>query len=172
MSQCTSCGFDWQIPAEDIVPYSAARLPRYRELLSNLVQDAGGVVAARTRPGDGVWSPVEYLAHLRDVASFFAERIDRVLVEDRPVLRVSARFAELAEVRGYRDEDPATVLVQFEERADALQGTLRGLDQHQWSRAGVGSEGDERTTLMLARRFAHEVHHHLLDIEEQVDPSP
>ena len=84
----------------------------------------------RTRPGDGVWSPVEYLAHMRDVASFFAERIDRVLVEDDPVLHVSTRFAELAELRGYRNEDPATVLVQFEERADALQDTLRGLGRH------------------------------------------
>lgn len=88
------------------------------------------------------------------------------------MLHVSTRFAELAELRRYRDEEPATVLVQFEERADALQDTLRGLEPHQWSRAGIGSEGDERTTLMLARRFAHEVHHHLLDIEEQVDPSP
>lgn len=73
------------MPAEAVVPYSAARLPRYRELLSKLVQDDGGVRSMRTRPGDGVWSPVEYLAHLRDVASFFAERIDRVLAEDRPV---------------------------------------------------------------------------------------
>ena len=160
------------MPAEAVVPYSAARLPRYRELVSKLVQDDEGASAMRTRPDDGVWSLVEYLAHMRDVSSFFAERIDRVLTEDRPVLHVSTRFAELAELRRYRYEDPATVLVQFEERADALQDTLRGLEPHQWSRAGVGSEGDERTTLMLARRFAHEVHHHLLDIEEQLDPSP
>ncbi len=72
----------------------------------------------RNRPGDGVWSPVEYLAHMRDVASFFAERIDRVMTEDQPVLHVTTRFAELAELRGYRDEDPETVLVQFEERAE------------------------------------------------------
>jgi len=156
--------------ADDVEPYSAAHLSHYRELLSKLVQDDEGIRAMRIRPGDGIWSPVEYLAHMRDVASFFAERIDRVLVEDRPVLHVNMRFTELAELRGYRDEDPATVLVQFEEGADALQDTLRGLEPHQWSRAGVGSEGDERTTLMLARRFAHEVHHHLLDLQEQVNP--
>ena len=160
------------MPAENVVPYSAARLPRYRELIAKLVQDDRGARAMRTRPGDGVWSPAEYLAHMRDVASFFAERIDRILVEDQPVLHVSARFAELAELRGYRDEDPATVLVQFEERATALQDTLRGLEPHQWARAGIGSEGDERTTLMLARRFAHEVHHHLLDIADQLDARP
>ena len=125
------------MPAENVVPYSSVRLPRYRAVVSKLVDGNRGVRAMRTRPGDGVWSPVEYLAHMRDVASFFAERIDRVLVEDRPVLHVSTRFAELAELRNYRDEDPATVLVQFEERADALQVTLRGLEPHQWSRAGV-----------------------------------
>lgn len=157
------------MPADEVVPYCAARIPRYRELLAKLVQDDERVRAMRTPPGDGVWSPVEYLAHMRDVASFFAERIDRILVEENPVLHVGMRFAELAEFRGYREEDPSTVLVQFEQGADALQDTLRGLEPHQWARAGVGSEGDERTTLMLARRFAHEVHHHLLDLEHQVN---
>ncbi len=90
----------------------------------------------RTRPGEGVWCALEYLAHMRDVASFPAKRIDRVLVEDRPVLHVGTRFAELAELRRDRDEDPATAPVQFEECADALQDTLRGLDPDQWSRSG------------------------------------
>lgn len=124
----------------------------------------------RDRPKDNVWSPVEYLAHMRDVASFFGDRINRVLTEDRPVLHVGSRFAELADLRSYRNEDPAAVLAQFEERAVVVRGMLTGLDSGQWYRVGIGSEGDERTTLMLAHRFAHEVHHHLLDLETQLDP--
>ncbi len=125
----------------------------------------------RGRPNDDVWSPLEYLAHMRDVASFFGDRINRVLTEHRPVLHVSTRFAELAESRAYRNEDPTAVLAQFEERASVVQGILTGLDSGKWSRVGIGSDGDERTTLMLAHRFAHEVHHHLLDLEEHLDPS-
>jgi hypothetical protein len=44
---------------------------------------------------------------------------------------------------------------------------LRDLDDAAWGRVGIGSEGDERTVLVLARRAAHEVVHHLMDVERQ-----
>ena len=155
--------------ADDVLPYIAVRLPLVRVLVSETTQREQGIEAMLDRPEENVWSPVEYLAHMRDVASFFGDRINRVLTEHRPVLHVGTRFAELAESRAYRNEDPATVLSQFEERASVVQGILTGVDSGQWSRVGIGSEGDVRTTLMLARRFAHEVHHHLLDLEEQLN---
>lgn len=157
--------------ADELLLHIAARLPRYRELVSKTTQTEEGIEAMRDRPTDNVWSAVEYLAHMRDVASFFGDRINRVLTEHRPLLHVGARFAELAELRSYRNEDPAEVLAQFEERASVVQGVLTGLDHGQWARVGLGSEGNVRTTLMLASRFAHEVHHHLLDLEEQLGPN-
>lgn len=166
MSRCRDCGFDWSMGREEVVPYAAARVPRCRALIAPHLDPGPGAdpAALRVRPDQGVWSPLEYLAHLRDVTQFFTERIQRVLAEDRPVLAVQFRFAELAELRRYRSEDPATALGQFEARAEELQSLLRGLNDDDWERAGIGSEGDERTVLMLARRFAHEVHHHLLDL--------
>lgn len=152
----------------DVVPYAATRIRRLRELISPQLTAETRLEALRARPSEKVWSPLEYLAHLRDVTEFFTERIRRVLTEDRPVLEVQYRFAELAELRSYRSEDPEIVLGQFEERAGALQALLGDLDKNQWNRAGVGSGGDQRTVLMLARRFAHEIHHHLLDIEQQM----
>ena len=168
MGRCTDCGFDWQMPRQEVLSNTAARLPRYRELVGPHLEPGPGFEALRVRPREGVWSPLEYLAHLRDVTEFFADRIQRILVEDRPALHVSVRFAELAELRAYRMEDPAVVLGQFEDRAGSLQALLGGLDEDLWDRAGIGSSGDVRTVLMLARRFAHEVHHHLLDTEEQI----
>ena len=40
----------------------------------------------RTRPEPTVWSALEYAAHTRDAFTFYAERIERVLNEDRPQL--------------------------------------------------------------------------------------
>lgn len=171
MSRCTDCGFDWQMKHEEVVPYTLVPVPRFRALVEPVLVTESGSASLRIRPAENVWSPLEYLAHLRDVAEFFAERIQRVLIEDRPVLHVRFRFAELAELRSYQSEDAATVLGQFERRATDLQELLDGLDESQWDRAGIGSGGDQRTVLMLARRFAHEAHHHLLDVEQQVAPA-
>ncbi len=126
----------------------------------------------RERPAEGVWSALEYLAHMRDVAEFYRDRIHRVLTEDRPNLRVDFRFAELAELRSYRSEEPTEVLAAFEERSESVRRQLDGLTQDRWSRIGVGSDGDERTLSVLARRFAHECHHHLLDVERCIDRRP
>ncbi len=158
------------MPAQDVLPYVAARLPRVRQVVSAATQGEEGIEAMRTRPQGDIWSPVEYLAHMRDVTNFFGDRINRVLNEHRPVLHVNTRFAELAELRDYRNQDPATVLAEFEKRASAVHEILAGIESDQWSRVGIGSEGDQRTTLMLAHRFAHEVHHHLLDLEDLLHP--
>jgi hypothetical protein len=171
VSRCSDCGFDWQMGRENVSPHAATRLPRFRELILPRLTPATRSEALRARPSEDVWSPLEYLAHLRDVTEFFTERIQRVLAEDNPVLHVQFQFAELAVLRSYQSEDPVVVLGQFEDRARVLQALLSGLDESQWGRAGIGSGGDQRTVLMLARRFAHEVHHHLLDVERQVIPT-
>lgn len=168
MSRCADCGFNWQTPSEDVLRYTASGIPRYRELVLPSLNSETNAEALRARPSDAVWSPLEYLAHLRDVTKFFTDRIQRVITEDHPVLHVRVRFAELAELRSYRAEDPAVTLSQFEDRAADLEALLEGLTDSQWDRTGIGSEGNQRTVLMLARRFAHEVHHHLLDVEEQI----
>lgn len=52
----------------------------------------------RERPSPAVWSALEYAAHVRDVVAFYAERIDRVLNEERPRRNV-ADFASMPERR-------------------------------------------------------------------------
>lgn len=167
VSRCSDCGFDWQVPHDEVLAAIASQLPQYREL----VFPALSTTAWSARPADGVWSPLEYLAHMRDVTEFFNERIRRVLTEDHPVLNVQTSFAEMAELGSYQTADPSTILSQFEQRAADLEILLAGLEGSQWSRAGIGSGGDERTVLMLARRFTHELHHHFLDLERQVPPA-
>lgn len=91
------------------------------------------------------------------------DRIERILVEDRPQLNAIG-FSRLAEVRRYNDENVDETLARLDELALSAASRLRSLDPLQWRRVGVGTDGDERDILVLARRLAHEGHHHLLDI--------
>lgn len=139
--------------------------PWYRDAVTELAgpQARPGDETLRTRPERHIWSPIEYLAHVRDVVGFYDDRIRRVLAEERPALPVGDRFATLAELRAYRDDNVDDVLRVLDERATTAGQRLGAADRAGWERIGIG-EGGERTVLMLARRLAHEAHHHRLDL--------
>ena len=65
----------------------------------------------------------------------------------------------------YRDDDIDTVLDALDRRSTAAALRLRRLEARDWARIGLGSDGTERTALVLARRLAHDGHHHLMDLE-------
>ena len=108
---------------------------------------------------------LEYTAHMRDVAAFYRERIDQVLTVERPQM-YSVGFSALAEQRRYNDDDIEAVHVELDGHARATASALRTLSDDQWQRVGIGSEGGERSVEVLARRLAHDGHHHLLDLYE------
>lgn len=163
MRRCGECGFDWDSTRPDVIAEIDGWATAYRAGLTRLLDGENGDELVRTRPAPGVWSAIEYTAHMRDVARFYLERIQRVLSQERPTM-AAADFAVMAESLRYNDEhveDAVTALADFASSASAL---LKTLDDEQWDRIGVGSEGDERTVLVLGRRLAHEGHHHLLDL--------
>lgn len=107
-------------------------------------------------------------AHIRDVIGFYADRIDRVLNEEQPDM-IGADFSSLPERRGYLEDDPLEVLDTIYNSSMSVEQVLRSLAPARWSRIGIGTAGDERTTLVLARRLAHDGHHHLLDLDRLVE---
>ena len=100
---------------------------------------------------------------MSDVVAFYLDRIQRILHEDRPTLS-AAGFSDRAEACRYNDNDVEETLAQLDELAVSTATRLRSLEPHQWRRIGIGTDGDERDVLTLARRLTHEGHHHLLDI--------
>lgn len=158
---CEECGYDW----EDDAPADALRkfADRFPRPLSRFLAGEDPDVVLRTRPEPGVWSALEYAAHTRDAFAFYANRIERVVVEDRPQL-TAFDFDAAAEDRAYNAEDPAVVSDALASIARALADRLDGLDASQWQRVGSGSAGDERSVRYLARSAAHEGHHHMLDV--------
>lgn len=163
MKRCQECGFDWDSTGDEVIAEIDRWGDSYRAGLTRLLPGEDGDALIRTRPAPQVWSALEYTVHMRDVASFYLERIQRVLSEDRPTM-TAADFAAMAESRHYNDESVEGVLVAFADIANSASALLKSLDDAQWDRVGIGSEGDERTVLVLAGRLAHDGHHHLLDL--------
>lgn len=167
MTRCGACGFDWQAEADEVINAISRFGPEYRERIAPFnapPHGSGGRDPVRTRPEPTVWSALEYVAHMRDVLGFYLDRIDRVLVEDRPAM-TATDFATMAEARRYQDEDLAAVLDAVDRTARMTSERLRQLRPDDWPRIGIGSEGGERTVLTLARRLAHDGQHHLMDLD-------
>jgi hypothetical protein len=163
VATCDECGFDWESPSQELVAELASFGSAYETCLTRLLPDED-VSVLREKSSPTVWSALEYTAHMRDVVEFYAERISRVLNEEMAQL-TPRDFAALAEERSYNLEDPEVVLSQLAEACTSTSALLSRLTAYQWERAGVGSEGGERTVLLLARRLVHDGHHHLLDVE-------
>ncbi len=98
--RCPECGFD----SADL---ALSDLP---ELLRTTALAYGDVLrdhaAARHRPDPGIWSPLEYACHVRDVHRVFAERLTRMLAEDDPRSRTGTRTPPRW-WDGYAEQDPA-----------------------------------------------------------------
>jgi hypothetical protein len=162
--RCEECGFDWDGPDAATIPDAVRDLGRrFTPPLTRFLPTDDADAVVRARPAEGVWSALEYAAHTRDALRFYEARIRRVLAEDRPQLE-SWGFAEVAERDRYNEQDPATVRSELAESATTLADLLAGLDDPAWARVGLGTDGDERTVLVLARRALHEGGHHLLDV--------
>jgi hypothetical protein len=164
--RCDECGFDGDgMTNADLVDACHGFAKRYRAPLTRFLPNEDGPSILRRRPAPEVWSGLEYAAHTRDVFAFYRERIERVLAEDRPTFH-AVGFGNREEERAYNDEDPPVTADGVTAEATAVASLLDGLDESQWVRVGLSSEGDgaERTVRVLAERVVHDAHHHLLDI--------
>lgn len=161
---CAECRFDAS-PLDDAALTDAigAIAKRYGPPLTRFLPNDDPTFVLRTRPAPDVWSALEYVAHVRDVVRFYAERIARVVAEDRPQLHTYG-FAAACDEQRYNEQDPAVVLDELGDAVALAESELRALAPEQWQRVGIGSEGDERTVRALAENLAHDAHHHLLDV--------
>ncbi len=160
---CDECSFDWDLATGGVLRTLASFPGGYRTRLDRFrrAPDAGVI---RQRPSPEVWSALEYAVHVRDVIDFYADRIERVLNEERPQM-AGVDFSSMPERRGYLEEDPVIVVDAIAGSAVVVEERLRSLSADQWARVGIGMDGDERTVLVLARRLAHDGEHHLLDLD-------
>jgi hypothetical protein len=117
----------------------------------------------RTRPAPGVWSPLEYACHVRDVFRLYDERLLLMLAETDPLFP-NWDQDETAVAQRYAEQDPATVAGELREAAYALAAHFDEVRGQQWQRRGRRGDGARFTVASFVRYFIHDPVHHLYDV--------
>src|SRR5438445_12018973 len=91
------------------------------------------------RPVAGKWSTLEVVCHLADFDPILADRMKRVIAEDRPQL-LGADDQRFAASLAYHDRDLEEELTILEQTRRQLVRILRQLPAEGWQRLGIHSE--------------------------------
>ena len=157
--RCEACGFDGASYDNPSLIAALRELgPRWRTQLV----DAG--TDLRTRPGPGVWSPIEYAAHSRDITALHVFGVEQALTGDEPSYpAIVADDLIEAAAATYVDEDPETVVAALDAHARRLARAAADAGDDTWQR-GL-TIGDERSTVRrLLEHALHDSLHHVDDV--------
>ena len=153
---CAECGFDAaDVDRADVAATVADQVRRWEAVLARL--------DARTRPAPGVWSPLEYGCHVRDVYRVFAGRVRLMLAEDGPTFANWDQDASALEGR-YAEQEPAVVAGELADAGAEAGAAFAAVPDDAWGRPGLRSNGSAFTVDSLLRYFVHDVVHHLHDV--------
>lgn len=158
------CGFEYR-PGEaeragsDIVE-TALRLAA---ILSDPRADA------RPRRQPGIWSPIEYACHVRDVLLVQRERVLLARHQERPSFDPMGRDVRV-DHDGYAEQDPSDVARQLCDAARLFANVLGRLPVADWERTVIYNYPAlaERTLRWVGVHTLHEVRHHLEDVRRQL----
>src|SRR5205807_571169 len=102
----------------------------------------------RTSPTAGVWSPIQYAAHTRDMMRVFGDRILRAVAEDNPSVPWFDPGGE--EWRRYNELDPSEIATNIARQAERLAAILDDRKKEDWSRTAMRDGVDRFTVAGLA----------------------
>jgi DinB superfamily len=163
LERCDECGFD----PDDLRPRN---LPvairsfgrRYRAPLTRGLAGEDLDAVVRRSPSEGVWSALEYGAHVRDVFRTFDERLRCALADKEPDEMVVDWEGKVAAASPALDRE--TVAVDLDDAADSLATTLAELTDDEWRLPTFTGRGRQVSAAQLATIAVHEGSHHLLDV--------
>jgi hypothetical protein len=118
------------------------------------------------RPIPGKWSTQEVVCHLTDFEPIMADRMKRVIAEDRPTL-LDADENCFAAALAYHDRDVAEELEIIEHTRRQLARILHTLRSEALQRVGIHNELGPRTLEQLLTRATNHIPHHVQFIEEK-----
>lgn len=111
------------------------------------------------RPVPGKWSTLEVVCHLTDFEPIYADRIKRVIAEDRPQL-IGADETRFAAALAYHQRDLDEELTLLERTRSQLARILRTLPAEALRRVGIHNErGPLTLEQLLTSATGHLLHH-------------
>ncbi len=157
--RCPDCGFD----PDEISPLA------FTEIIRDAKQRYAAVLAradVRSRPSAGVWSPLEYCCHVRDVCDVMRGRLEQILAGGG---RETVRFADwdqdaAATLGQYWHSDPHVVQAELVTAFEAAAAAFDRPHGDQWEWPALRSNGSEFTARTLGLYFLHDLIHHLWDV--------
>jgi hypothetical protein len=163
---CPQCGLD--LAARPVGALGAAGVEAANAWGRFLVTADGA--ALRRHPAPGVWSPLQYGLHVRDMYRVFGDRIQVAVAEDDP--RVAWFDPGEDEWRRYDTVDQRAAASAIEGQGVRLAAILDGLGPGDWDRTARRDGVDRFTVAGLACFAVHEAHHHLLDATGDLAGAP
>jgi hypothetical protein len=118
------------------------------------------------RPVPGKWSTLEVVCHLADFDPILADRMKRVIAEDRPTL-LGADQDRFAAALAYPQRDVNEELTIIEQTRRQMARILRTLPPEALGRVGVHNERGPQTLEQLLRTATNHIAHHVKFIEEK-----
>ena len=118
------------------------------------------------RPIAGKWSTLEVLCHLADFDPIVADRMKRVIAEDKPTL-IGADENRFAAALCYHDRDAEEELSIIEKTRGQMARILRKLPDAALQRVGNHNERGPLTLEQLMGNATGHIGHHLKFIQEK-----
>lgn len=118
------------------------------------------------RPVPGKWSTLEVVCHLADFDPILADRMKRVIAEERPPL-VGADENRFAAALCYHDRDLEEELTIIERTRSQMARILRNLSADALGRVGIHSERGPRTLEQLLTTTINHIPHHVQFIRDK-----
>ena len=137
-------------------------LAQSAQTLAHILADVTQTQASAIRDGADGWNVLEIVCHLRDYQAIFAERIRRILEEDRPTFTPYDEKARLALVieNDYANQNLRAVLDAYLATRHRIVERLAPLDDDQWRREGKFADDDiVDLTMPVVHTLLHDADH-------------
>lgn len=118
------------------------------------------------RPIAGKWSTLEIVCHIADYEPIYADRMKRVIAEERPKIPAGDPD-EFARRLAYHDRDLEEELRLIEVVRGQLARILRTLRADDFERVGIHSVDGPLTLQALLKRITNHIPHHLEFVAEK-----
>lgn len=156
---CSTCGFE---PAT----VEPADLPELILGASERYEIALERKGAEVRPAPQTWSAIEYGQHVADVLELMTQRLEQILESDGGPVAFNDWDQDAAALeKEYWLANAHATSVLVKERAEGAAKSWEEPEGEQWDWKGTRSDGREFTVAALGRYLAHELIHHLHDVD-------
>jgi uncharacterized damage-inducible protein DinB len=118
------------------------------------------------RPIAGKWSTLEVVCHLADFEPILADRMKRVIAEDKPQL-IGADENRFASALAYHERNLEEELTLIEQTRSQMARILRTLPIAALQRVGIHNERGPRTLEQLLTGAVNHIPHHVQFIQEK-----